>query len=760
MLDGQLSFKSEVGDPGKPATQTIAIEMSKKGRWRDPHLFPPIAMRGITLNDAVINLERAMTGPKVEYSLAVTTSSTDIKNSITGKTANYKPAAFSFTLLSLADKSLSPRAVYINLATKMISIDELAGLAQVAYQITPQGQLGAAAMAASPYKANTIYKKLKLDQLPLNKIVIDNPKIYLSTVQAITPTFEPAVYPPLHGIVGAGVHVRGTLRAFGKKLGKSEYHLDFKGLKTDTKIGGFTMRPFKLSDTRFRIDARPGRSPAASFSGDAKVFGISLGSATIKLRKNNFSYDIDTGCAPIPPAYGLLKFTSKGSSSGLKISSSMFKSVPRPAPCVADPLELLKNALKLGLKAVNMGSNIVTGIGSDTWHGLRDLGRGKINPAVVTNAVRQFGNPANAVKELASKGKKAAKKISAGVKRLFGKKKKRVRPRYFNEPSKCNETRDEWSIEYAACWRKGHELIQLAANPSMCISVRKRIRENGKGVEIWKCEGGWHQQWRRTGFGDVRDGHAPSGKEWCWEEDRKNNALESRPCDTKQSMQKFHRDRFDRLVYNGRCLQVENTKKDGADINFNKCHLDSSGKAAHPYQRWKFIKKSSFSIPPPPLPRLAFSNRYKKIMSSAQSFQCIGVDISNKTDRGVQVKFGLAVKYNACRQTTPYGWRWSNNQLRSQQFGGICLGGQEKHKGIKGKSVKAIIKGAKTHRASVKQLPCKDPNTRWAAVYKVGNKAMFQHASGRCLAIRGRTYKEARLVNCNRNDKWQLFQYN
>ena len=394
------------------------------------------------------------------------------------------------------------------------------------------------------------------------------------------------------------------------------------------------------------------------------------------------------------------------------------------------------------------------GIGSDTWHGLRDLGRGKINPAVLTNAAKQFGNPANVAKELANKGKKAAKKISDGLNKVFGKKKKKVRPRYFNEPSKCSEKRDVWNIEYAACWRKGHEMIRLAANPSMCISVRHRIREKGKGVEIWKCKGGWHQQWRRTGYGDVRDGHAPKGKEWCWEED-KGKFVESRPCDTKQSMQKFHRDRFDRLVYKGRCLQVENLLKDGANIYFNKCVFDGATGKAHSYQKWQFIKKSSFSIPPPPLPKLKASNRYKKIGSSVQRSQCIGVDISKKNARGVQIKFGLAVEYRTCRQTTPYGWRWSNSQLRSQQFGGICLGVQ----GKKGKSAKAGIKAFKNNTASIMQLPCTDPNTRWRAVYKVGNKAMFQHSSGRCLAITGKPYKKAGLVNCNRNDKWQQFYY-
>ena len=128
------------------------------------------------------------------------------------------------------------------------------------------------------------------------------------------------------------------------------------------------------------------------------------------------------------------------------------------------------------------------------------------------NTIQRFKDLADAAKQLAKKGKKATKKLANKVKGLFKKKKKRVRPKYFNTPSKCNEKRDVWSIEYVACWRRGHELIRLAANPSMCISVRKRIREEGKGVEIWKCEGGWHQQWRWTGYGDVRDGHAPKGK--------------------------------------------------------------------------------------------------------------------------------------------------------------------------------------------------------------------------------------------------------
>ena len=610
VLDGKMYFAAS--GTGAAAETSIGIELSKKGQWREPHLFPPLKVRNLTLNDAVITLERVIRKTGNDTNLAVTTSSTRVHNT------TYKPAAFSFTLEGV---SALPKAVFVNMETRRFTLQQVAELSEVALQMMPQGQL---ANVANPYQFSTIYRKLQLDKLPLSAITVDQPKIFLGTVGADIPELKPVPHPALPGISGTGVHVRGGLRAFGKNFGRAEFQLDFGGLRTDTKINALNMGPFKMDTARFKIDAQPGRSPTAYFTGDAKFSGLTLASAKFHLDKTRFTYRFDTGCVPKPPTMGIFKFVSSGGSGNLQISGGMFGAVPEPKLCVKSPLELLEDALAAGKQIVSLGDKLVTDISVDTWKGLAASAGGVLKPSTVRNAIKKYGSPDKAATQLADTGRKAAKKLSDSITRIFGNKKSSPKPRYKTTPQRATSSRnregkcfadDDWSIEYAACWRRGHELVRLASNRNLCLSIRKRIREQGKAIEVWNCDGGWHQQWRwirnkqYTGGGSGvvaealahaqrQTGHMGTVRDdwkgdWCFDrkgdtkKPRDGQRLESKEC-RGEVRQMFYRDTRNRIVhYTGRCLQAVVNRHE-SEVRLQPCsnsHL----------QKWTFKAGSSFS---------------------------------------------------------------------------------------------------------------------------------------------------------------------
>lgn len=602
ILDGKMVFKAS--GSGAASETSIGVELSKKGRWVEPHLFPPLQVKNLTLNDAVITLERVIANSGTSTNLSVTTSSTKVHST------TYKPAAFSFTLEGV---SALPKAVFVNFETRKFTLKQVAELSEVALQMTPQGQL---ANIVNPYSSSTIASKLQLDKLPLDAIAVDNPKIFLGTVGARVPALNPAPYPPLPGISGSGIHVRGSLRAFGKNLGKAEFQLDFNGLKSDTKINALTMGPFKLGTTHFKIDARPGHAPETYFTGDAKFSGFTLASAKFGASKTRFSYSFDTGCIPKPPTMGIFKFVSSGSSKNLQISSGMFGAVPEPKLCLKSPLELLEDALKAGKQIVALGDKLVTDISIDTWKGLADSAGGVLKPATIQNAIKSFGSADKAATQLADTGKKAAKKLTNSIKSIFGSGSSSPKPRYKNVAARATDSRnrdgkcfadDDWSIQYANCWRRGHELVRLASNKNLCLTIRKRIREQGKAIEVWNCDGGWHQQWRWIRnhipnnsplaairnvighMGSVRDGWKG---DWCFDrkgdtkKPRDGQRLESKEC-RGEFRQMFHRDTQNRIVhYTGRCLQAVAGRHE-SEVKLYPCSGSS-------LQKWTFKKGSSF----------------------------------------------------------------------------------------------------------------------------------------------------------------------
>ena len=229
--------------------------------------------------------------------------------------------------------------------------------------------------------------------------------------------------------------------------------------------------------------------------------------------KTKVTYSLGSSC-PLRPAgidisINNLKLNT-GSSFKVKFHTSNI------ITCILSPLELLSVALDAGKKLVSLGDKLVTGISADTWKGLSDTAGGVIRSSTVKSVIGSYGSATNAATQLADKGKKAAKKLSKGIKKLFGKKKKRVRPRYKDEPGKCKNG-DDWSIEYARCWRRGHELVRMKDNPNLCLAIRKRIREKGKAIEVWVCDGGWHQQWKWHTQGAGLYGYVSDGYQgdWC-----------------------------------------------------------------------------------------------------------------------------------------------------------------------------------------------------------------------------------------------------
>tara|TARA_R110001592_G_scaffold25555_3_gene96947 strand:+ start:8480 stop:11788 length:3309 start_codon:yes stop_codon:yes gene_type:complete len=360
------------------------------------------------------------------------------------------------------------------------------------------------------------------------------------------------------------------------------------------RLGGFDFRLFK-DENNF----------AAQFNGDAK---LAWNNQTIFSKQISFDAN-NSGLRFKFPATCPVQLWDWNIQAGFDLrSASNFQILPAQG-CSA--IDMLVNFLKAGQKLVSLGGALTEQIGADVWRGLRDLGGGKINANTVTNAVKQYGNPANAAKKLADAGEKAAKKAVSTVTSLIKKGGgDHPEPIYRDDPSDCKKGQ-YWSLEYGACWTPGSELIRLKSRPDMCISVRHRIREKAKGIEIWKCEGDWHQQWRRAQSGrhesGIRDGL--DGKGFCWEHDEPNRSTESRECqDFKEPRQQYYRDAKDRLIIKARpkgmavvlepvngkfverpyCLTAETPVVDGSDLQMQFCEDNN------PNQVWLFDSKDSF----------------------------------------------------------------------------------------------------------------------------------------------------------------------
>lgn len=301
VIDGTLAFsKSGVGAAAETA---VTVELSKAGSWRDPHLSGRAKLRNVTLNDAVITLSRTLGGAASGTSLSVVTQSTKIHRT------TYAPAAFTFTL---EGASALPKAAFVDLATKQVSLRQMAELMEVTLQLTPQGQLA----QRSPLPPGQVFSTLGLDKLPSNLIAFRNPKIYLATPGAVEPDPPPA--PPLPAIAGAGVHVRGNLVAFGKQLARTATRIDFDGLHIDTRFRTLPLGGFTLQNPRFKLDAVPNKRPVASFSGRTKIGPVPVASARIDIGQKNFGYNVKTACI------ALARVEASGRTSGFKLS------VPKP----------------------------------------------------------------------------------------------------------------------------------------------------------------------------------------------------------------------------------------------------------------------------------------------------------------------------------------------------------------------------------------------------------------------------------------------
>ena len=196
-------------------------------------------------------------------------------------------------------------------------------------------------------------------------------------------------------------------------------------------------------------------------------------------------------------------------------------------------------------------------------------------------------------------------------------------------------------------------------NPNLCLSIRKRIHEKGKAIEVWVCDGGWHQQWKWHTQGAGLYGYVSDGYQgdWCLDREGKDHKirvgdrLESKKCKSGKGRQLFYRDGLNRLVnMQGLCLEVEGNFHE-ANVNLRTCSNNS-------YQFWKFVKKSSFPPPPPPLPRLE-PRSSSRLVPSTSRYSCF-------------VGLTEAIKVQSCKQTAEYRWSWDGHKLKALGSG-KCL---------------------------------------------------------------------------------------
>jgi len=382
VLDGTLAFSKS--GTGAAAETAVSVELSKQGPWTNPRLSGAM-LNNVTLNDAVIMLSRALGAGASSTSLSVVTASTKIHST------TYKPAAFTFTL---EGASALPKAAFVDLATTQVSLKEMAELMEVSLQLTPQGQIA----RRGPIQPGKVVTTLGLDKLPSRLIAFKNPKIYLATPGAVEPDPPPA--PPLPAIAGAGVHVRGSVVAFGKQFSRTATRIDSNGLHINTKIGTLPFGGFQLRDARFKLDAAPSKRPVASFSGRTQIGPVAIASTTIDIGQTNFGFNIKTACI------ALAKIEASGRTSGFRFS------IPKPSvkTCAdgATLAAIIKGAEATGRAAVTAG-NAVAHTASDVAGKTTAVVGGPAATAAYNAALRGYNAALDAWNNLSSffKGKKS-----------------------------------------------------------------------------------------------------------------------------------------------------------------------------------------------------------------------------------------------------------------------------------------------------------------------------------------------------------------
>lgn len=381
VLDGTLAFSKS--GAGAAAETAVSVELSKQGPWKNPRLSGA-RLKNVTLNDAVITLSRALGAGASGTSLSVVTASTKIHST------TYKPAAFTFTL---EGASALPKAAFVDLATTQVSLTEMAELMEISLQLTPQGQIA----QRGPIRPGKVVTTLGLDKLPSSLITFKNPKIYLATPGAVEPDPPPA--PPLPAIAGAGVHVRGSVVAFGKQFARTATRIDSDGLHINTKIGTLPFGGFQLRDARFKLDAAPKIRPVASFSGRTQIGPVPIASTTIDIGRTNFGFNIKTACI------ALAKIEASGRTRGFRYS------IPKPSikPCDGGAAAAIIAAAEASGRAAVTAGNAVAHTASDVANKTTAVVGGPAATAAYNAALKGYNAALDAWNNLSSffKGKKS-----------------------------------------------------------------------------------------------------------------------------------------------------------------------------------------------------------------------------------------------------------------------------------------------------------------------------------------------------------------
>jgi len=717
VLDGKLFFAKSGAGAGLETK--IAIQMSRQSDWSEPKLLPPAKLRNVVLKGTEITLARVINNTGTSTSLSVNTEETKIHGT------PYKPASFSFTL---EGASALPKAVFVNLKTDEITIKQMAELADVAVRLTPPGQL---AGLVNPFSSVDVFDKLGLNNLPSHLIKFDEPEIYLTTPGAAEP--QP-VSPPLPKIAGAGVHVRGKLYAFDKKLAETKTKIDFNGLHIDTGIGTLSFGGFELHGTKFKLNATPTSNPTASFSGRTTIAGIAIASAKIGITNTGFSYDIQSACIALLK----VRFKDHPTGYGFRIPA------PKSEPCLADPLESLAGAIDAGMEIVGKGHQLVTAFSDDAWAGMSQSIRLKglpITPKSIKDFSKKYSNPAKALNEVADKGKEVVDNIVDSIGGLIGGSDNRKDgPRYFIRPDDCGD-RDDWNLKWGTCWRRGHELIRTEQYHGLCLSVNGRKKIKDREVQIEFCHGDWNQQWRHVNSPadtekDVRLGSVIHGwtGEGCLETETGGHPVKIRQngCNKTKNNQQFRRDFVDRLVaHDGRCLQIDKFADD-AFIFLNTCTFEGATGRAHPNQRWLFQDGSSFAKGPPPMVRAAPNGNSDYRIKTTALPNNVCLDAPSQTSTG-----DLTARFINCdlARTKRASWALSDGRLESKPRGSNCLSLESD--------------------GSIKHGPCPKTAGSWSLI-KSGDNYLIMHVLGNCLSV-ARGGNHATPVPCNPADKHALF---
>jgi len=538
------------------------------GNLVNPVIVPKVvSLKDVKMDDVKLFFKFSSGKAAVpELSVALTTPKMVVKKR---KTYGSKstPVRFQF---SMTAGGVPTGALVDVKANNPVDLVAIADLAEIAFRAHPLLN------KVPAWAKKNIADKLQLKKLP--PINIHKAQIYLAT-PGQDKSNHIADIEILKSIGGAGVRVKGELRAFGRSLAGADLGLDTShGLKSKAAVKPFSVGPLALKNASFDLKAGPDGKPHFKIHGKGTLKGVAISETVLNFSRSGFEWTQDFGC--LPPMLNATIKTEGFYPKKIGLNGSN---------CAA---EVAKAALDAGkVAAVQVAKTSVKAV--------------KVGEKAGKEAGKWVAGAAGAAK-------KFAQKTGCKVKRFFGgscNNKKRERQRQAKRKAalaKAAHYRKQvatpghcgwgwyWNHKYRTCWRSPDSKMLVytlkGAAKGLCVNSWGNPRVAGSVLALWDCLATGRQQFTQEMVGKgpyflLKNAYgvcfrAKSGKSGA--------AVVTAKCKNQASQRwKFEHGRI--VGRNNRCLRSRKLNTKQSHLFLQDCNVGIKvSKTAKPPIEWAF----------------------------------------------------------------------------------------------------------------------------------------------------------------------------